>query len=244
MLIAAPLTAKADDQVNSLFTKGNDQYAKAKYQDAVKTYQAILDKGYQSAVVYFNMGNAYYKLGEIPSAVLYYEKAHKLAPGDEDIKFNIQLANAKTTDKIEATPGFFLTNWWNAFILCCSVNSLGIITVLLIGAGFGVLTFYLFAQSVGLKKASFYGALALIFLGLVTALMGASQVHYFAAHHQAVVFNNAVTVKSEPGAASKNLFVIHDGTKVDILEDNNGWMRIRLSNGNEGWMMATDVKPI
>jgi tetratricopeptide (TPR) repeat protein len=244
LLLALPLFSLANDQTNMLFAKGNDQYAKAKYQEAVQTYQAILNDGYQSATVYFNLGNAYYKLGEIPSALLYYEKAHKLAPGDDDIIFNIQLTNLKTTDKVDAAPELFLTKWWEAFILCCSLGTLTVFSVLFFIAGFGILILYLFAPSVNIKKTSFYAGLTLVFLGLITILMAGNQVHYFASHRQAIVFNNAATVKSEPSAASKNLFVIHDGTKVDVLENNNGWMRIQLSNGNEGWIMATDAKEI
>jgi tetratricopeptide (TPR) repeat protein len=244
LLLTLPLLALGNDKVNALFTKGNDQYAKAKYKNAAQTYQSILADGYQSAVVYFNLGNAYYKQGEIPSALLYYEKAHKLAPGDDDINFNIQLANSKTTDKIDPTPDFFLNKWWEAIVLCCSISTLAVLSILLFLAGFGVFILYLFAPSVSIKKASFYSGIVLIALGLISVLMAGNQVHYFDSHHQAIVFNSSVTVKSEPGAAAKNLFVIHDGTKVEILESSNGWMRIKLSNGNQGWIMESDTKSI
>lgn len=244
LLAVLPLFALGDDKLNTAFAKGNSQYARAQYKEAIQTYQIILNDGYQSAAVYFNLGNAYYKTGDITSAILYYEKAHKLNPGDDDINFNIQLANSKTTDKIDEVPDFFGANWWNAFILFCSAGTLAVFSILFFLAGFGAIVVYLFTQSVSIKKSSFFAGIALVFLGLLTILMAGSQTHYFASHHEAIVFNNAVTVKSEPGQNAKNLFVIHDGTKVGILESHDGWMRIKLSNGNEGWMLMADAKAI
>jgi tetratricopeptide (TPR) repeat protein len=165
LLLALPLFSWGDTNVHALFEKGNQQYAKAKYQDAVQSYQQILNSGYQSAVVYFNMGNAYYKLDDIPSALLYYEKAHKLAPGDEDINVNIQLANLKTADKVDPEPEFFVTKWWHGFILYLPVNSLAVLSILLFLAGFSVLILYLFTNSESLKKASFCSGIILILAG-------------------------------------------------------------------------------
>ncbi|RKR84944.1 SH3 domain-containing protein [Mucilaginibacter gracilis] len=244
LLLALPLISLANSETDALFAKANNQYSKAKYKDAVQTYQSILSNGYQSAAVYFNLGNAYYKLGDIPSALLYYEKAHKLNPGDDDINFNIQLTTLKTTDKIDAAPDLFLTKWWQAFVLCCSVTTLGWLSVLFFIAGFGVLIVYLFAATVSLKRGTFYTSMALLFLGLLSILMAANQVHYFTSHQQAIVFSNSVTVKSEPEKAAKTLFVIHEGTKVDVLENTNGWLRVKLLNGNDGWILPADVKEI
>ncbi len=244
LLFALPLLSLANDDAKALFAQGNDQYAKAKYADAVKTYQSILGEGYQSVVVYFNLGNAYYKLGDIPSALLYYEKAHRLNPADDDINFNIQLANLKTTDKVEAIPEFFLAKWWDAFVLGISAGALGWLSVILFIIGSGLLILYIFAPSVGAKRTAFFSALTALSLGLIAILVGAVQVHYFASHQQAIVFSPTVNVKSEPGTAGKTLFVIHDGTKVDVLENSNNWLRVKLLNGNEGWIMVGDAKEI
>src|SRR5690606_5719538 len=110
-----------------------------KYQEAINSFKEVLDAGYVSASLYYNIGNAYYKLDDIPSALLYYEKALRLAPGDEDIRFNIQLASLKTVDKIEDIPVFFLAQWWNAFILFFSIQTLAVLGIL-----FLISTFILF----------------------------------------------------------------------------------------------------
>lgn len=244
LLVAWPFIALCDDAAMALFKKGNSEYAKAQYKEAIASYQKVVDGGYQSVAVYFNLGNAYYKTGDIASALLYYEKAHKLSPGDEDIRVNLQLANSKTTDKFDEAPEFFITKWWHAFILGFSLNTLAILSVLFILAASGIFILYRFAGSVSVKKASFYTALVVLFLGLAFIFVAGRQADYFESHRGAIVFSGSVTIKSEPANASKNLFVLHDGAKIEILEHNNDWIKIRLPNGNEGWINATDVKEI
>ncbi|HEY5327746.1 MAG TPA: SH3 domain-containing protein [Mucilaginibacter sp.] len=228
----------------ALFANGNAYYAKAQYNYALNAYQQVLDDGYQSAAVYFNMGNASYKVDDIPSALLYYEKAHKLSPGDDDINFNIRFANLKTTDKTDEAPEFFLSNWWKAFILSFSIGTLATLSIFLVLVGSGVLVVYFFAGSVSIKKASFYISVTLFFLGVLTIFIAGMQLNYFNGHRQAIIFSSSVTVKSGPVEKSGSLFVLHDGTKVNILDNSNGWIKIGLANGNEGWIKGSDVKEI
>lgn len=239
-----PLASFCKDEPTALFEKGNAAYAKGNYPEAVKDYQQVVDGGYHSASVYFNLGNAYYKTGELAPAILYYEKARKLSPGDEDINFNIRLANSKTTDKVDEAPEFFIARWWHAFILSFSTGTLGVISVLLFLSGSAALIIYFFAAAINLKKAAFYSAVILFLIGSTTVFMANRQVNYFDAHRQAIVFNSSVTAKSSPTAQAGNLFVVHDGTKVNVLEENNGWMKVRLANGNEGWVLAGDIRVI
>jgi tetratricopeptide (TPR) repeat protein len=239
-----PLVSFGNDHAQALFAKGNAYYAKAQYKDALGSYQQVLDEGFQSAAVYFNMGNASYKSGDIPPALLYYEKAHKLSPGDEDIKFNIRFVNLKTTDKIDEAPDFFLANWWKAFILSFSVNTLSILSIVLVLLGSFVLIVYFFTNSVIIKKFAFYTSIILFCLCFLMIFMASRQVSYFNAHRQAIIFSSSVTIKNAPVERSGTLFVLHEGTKVNILENSNGWMKIRLANGNEGWIKTTDVKEI
>ncbi|MDB5011226.1 MAG: Tetratricopeptide repeat protein [Mucilaginibacter sp.] len=242
--IALPLLSFADDNVQALFQKGNNYYAKAQYKEALKAYQQIVNDGYKSAAVYFNMGNASYKNDDIPSALLYYEKAHKLAPGDEDINFNIRFANLKTTDKIDEAPELFLNRWWREFILSVSVKVLAVLSILFVLAGSAMLIVYFFTNSVFIKKASFYTSIILFFFGMVTLFVSSQQVNYFESHKQAIIFSGSVNVKSGPVEKAGTLFVLHDGTKVNVLDSNNDWIKIKLANGNEGWIKSADVKEI
>jgi tetratricopeptide (TPR) repeat protein len=232
------------DNMQSLLASGNASYNKGQYKEALAAYQKVFDAGYESAALYFNMGNASYKTDDLPSALLYYGKAHKLSPGDEDINFNIRFVNQKTTDKIDEAPEFFVAKWWRGFILALSVNVLGWLSILLILLASGILILYFFTGSVAIKKTSFYGAVILFVLGAFTVFIAQMQVSYFNGHKEAIIFNPSVTVKSGPVDKAGTLFVIHDGTKVNVLDDSNGWLKIKLANGNEGWIKAGDAKEI
>jgi tetratricopeptide (TPR) repeat protein len=239
-----PSICFGDDNVQALFASGNASYNKGQYKEALAAYQKVFDSGYESAALYFNMGNASYKTDDLPSALLYYGKAHKLSPGDEDINFNIRFVNQKTTDKIDESPEFFVAKWWRGFILAISANVLGWLSVLFVLVASGVLILYFFTGSVTIKKASFYGAVILFVLGAFTIFTAGMQVSYFSGHKEAIIFNPSVTVKSGPVDKAGALFVIHDGTKVNVLDDSNGWLKIKLANGSEGWIKAGDAKEI
>lgn len=244
LLLVLPLLSYGSDNMQALFEKGNQQYARGQYKAAIADYQQIVNAGYQSAPLYFNLGNANYKYGDIPSAILYYEKAHKLSPGDDDINFNIQFANLRTTDKIDTAPEFFLAKWWKDFILMFSGTTLAVCSILLMLLASAVLVIYMFTYSVVVKKASFYSSIILFVIALFSIFVGNRQMSYFDNHHQAIVFSGSVTVKSSPASAAKSLFVIHEGTRVDVLETNGNWTKIRLPNGNEGWIGVNDARGI
>ena len=233
-----------NDQQQALFERGNKLYAKAQYQEAIKVYKQSIANNYQSANVFFNMGNAYYRIGDMPSALLYYEKAHKLRPSDRDIDANIQLANSKIVDKMEVAPEFFLTTWCRNFFLFFSVATLSILNVFFwISAGI-LMIIYSFAESVSQKKAAFYSGIALFILGICSILITKKQFDYLDTNQHAIVFSTVAKVQSEPSNDSKTLFVIHSGLKVRIIESRQNWMRIKLSNGNEGWIAESNVKEI
>lgn len=243
-LLMLPLFSMGKDGLNTLFKQGNKQYTEAKYPDAVRSYQKILDAGYESAVVYFNLGNTFYKSGDLSAALLNYEKAHRLAPGDKDIQHNIQFANARTTDKIESVPEFFLQRWWRDVFIFFSIKTFSFLSIALVTLGFLSLILFRFAQLSSIKRAAFYIGLGLIFLGVFTILMATNQYGYFQLHRQAIVFQSTVTVKSEPVNVSKDLFVIHAGTKITILANSSGWIKIELPNGKIGWILAGATKQI
>ena len=244
LFLSVPLFLTAKDLPAKSFVTGNQQYAKGQYAEAVKSYMKLVDSGYQATEVYFNLGNAYYKLDDMSSAILYYEKAYKLSPGDEDIKVNLQFANQKITDKIEAVPEFFLLQWWRGFVMSLSLNAWSFIGVFGILFGFVALSVYLLINVVQLKKTAFYAGLVLLALGLFSLFIASNQNNYFETGNQAIVFNGSVDVKSGPQTNMKTLFVIHEGLKVNIRESENGWIKIELPNGNVGWIESVAVKEI
>lgn len=243
LLLSLPLFSWSSDY-GTLNKKANELYKKAQYQEAIKLYNKILDDGYQAEEVYFNLGNAYFKVGDIPSALLYYEKARRLAPGDDDINFNIYFANSKTADKVEPEPEFFVTRWWHSIVLYFSIHTLSVLSVLCLIAGFGLLVLYLFTHIVSVKKLSFYIGILLLFSGSLFIFISNRQVHYFNDHHQAIIFSGSVNVRSGPEDKAAALFILHDGTKVNILDNSNGWIKVQIANGSEGWIQQSDVREI
>jgi tetratricopeptide (TPR) repeat protein len=245
LLSVLPFCVSAKEiDAEALLRQGNAAYAKNQFQEAAKAYQQVLDAGYQSVTVYFNLGNANYKLSEIPEAILNYEKALKLNPGDVDIQQNLQLANLKITDRIEAVPEFFLVKWWKAVIYFFSLSTLSVLTITCFIAGFILLIAYLFLIAVTPKKTAFYIGVTMLSLGLIFMLMAGIQSHYLNANQQGIVFAGASDVKSGPDGKQKTLFVIHEGTKVTIQDQEGDWLKVVLMNGNGGWIKFADIKPI
>lgn len=245
LLFVLPFYASAREiNAEALLKQGNEAYAKNQFKEAAAVYQQVLDAGYQSASVYFNLGNANYKLAEMPLAILNYEKALKLKPGDADIQLNLQLANLKITDRIEVVPEFFLTKWWKAVIYFFSLGTLSVLTVAFFITGFVLLIVYLFLIALWPKKVAFYAGVTVLSLGLVFLIMAGVQSHYLNVSQQGIVFAGTTDVKSGPDTKQKTLFVIHEGTKVIIREQDAGWIKVSLSNGNEGWIKLADIKEI
>jgi tetratricopeptide (TPR) repeat protein len=244
LLLIFPLFSRGNEKAENLFLKGNEFYAKGKYKEAAASYEQVLAAGYFSAEVYFNLGNAYYKQEEIPLTILNYEKAGKLSPDDDDIKVNIQLANLKIADKIDAVPEFFLTKWWRSFLLSCPAEVLSVLSVIGFLMGFALLIVYLFAVSIAVKRPAFYSGIVLLVFALLITGVASLQNSYLKSSNGAVIFSGTVNVKSGPKDSFKTLFVIHEGLKVHVKEQNEGWIRIELPNGNVGWISAASVKKI
>lgn len=245
LLVAMPfITLAKESNAEALLKQGNEAYAKNQFAEAASAYQQVLDAGYQSATVYYNLGNANYKLGEISQAILNYEKALKLNPGDADIRLNLQLANLKITDRIEVVPEFFLTKWWKGFIYFLSLDVLSVLTVVCFIAGFMLLIAYLFLIAVWPKRVTFYAGIGVLSLGLIFLIMAGTQHHYLNASKQGIVFAGASDVKSGPDSKQKTLFVIHDGTKVTIEDRETEWIKVKLDNGNGGWIKSSAIKEI
>ena len=229
---------------DSLMQIANNAYNAGDYDSAINVYQRIADQGLESAKLYYNMGNAYFKKGDTPSALLYYEKAKKLAPNDEDIEFNINIANSMIVDKIEQVPRLFYQRWWDYFYNMFNANDWAVIAVI---SWFILVLFigiFILSKSRGSRKTAFY--LGLLFLLISVAVFGLAAQKYVNTreHNEAIVFTPTITVKSSPTMNAVDLFVIHEGTKVRVLDEVNDWVKIRIPNGSIGWLPAHSVKRI
>jgi tetratricopeptide (TPR) repeat protein len=229
---------------DSLLQQANQAYQKEAYDSAIMLYQRLIDDQLVSADLYYNLGNAYYKNREIASAILYYEKALKWDPNHEDARHNLQLANQKTVDKIESIPELFLYRWWKSIFNLFNASQWAGLTVLLfflMAVGFGI---YFLGSSVSMRKAGFVMALISLGAGIFCWFLANRQHTYLEAERYGVIMAPTVNINSSPSSGSSRLFVLHEGTRVRLEEQTEGWYEISLPNGNTGWIKTEQVKGI
>lgn len=230
----------------SAFTKAeaDSAYSKGNYQQAITIYQDLLKTGV-NADVYYNLGNAYYRSGDITQAVLAYERAHLLAPGDNDIRFNLQLASSKTIDKIAPKSELFFVTWYRSVVYMMSVDAWAYFAVAVLLAGCLFVLLYLFAQSMTMRKTGFAGFVVCTVFFLLSNVFAYQQKQALEQRSAAIVTAPVVSVKSTPADSSTDVFVIHEGTKVEITDKSmKGWWSVRLADGREGWMKTSLAEQI
>jgi len=227
-----------------LISEANNAYNQGLYDSALATYQKVLDKGYESGELYYNIGNSYYKNNDIASAILFYEKAQKLLPNDENIAYNLNIANSMIVDKIERVPMLFYERWWNFFYNMLDADTGAILTLILFTVFVFFLGWFIISKTRGRRKMSFY--LGMIFLILTITSTSLTYQKYISGltHNEAIVFDLSVTVKSSPTQNAVDLFVIHEGTKVKIIDRIDNWAEIKIKNGSIGWLPMKAVKEI
>lgn len=235
-------TCQADPE--ELFLRANELYGQEMYHDAITLYDSIISMGYESAGVYYNLGNAWFKLNDLPNAILNYERARKLAPGDEDILFNLHVAKTKTVDKIEPVPELFLYTWWRSLYTFFSSETWTIAGIVLFFLFFFCLAFYLLSRIMWIRKTAFYSGIVILILSVFSIFLGFERYKAEKSEDEAIVFTPTVTVKSSPRENSVDLFVIHEGAKVSIIDEFEGWYEIRIESGSIGWMPASSARII
>ncbi len=234
----------SSQEVRSLVDSANQYYSEGRYKQAIKYYEQVLDRGYESAGIYYNLGNAYYKANQLAPAILNYERARLREPGNEDIRYNLQLARSQITDRIENMPDFFISRWIRQLIDFFPSDIWATISMVTFLAFLALFSVYLYSQRVGLKKTGFWVGLLALVIAVASFVFAFRHKEEVMDSEQAIVFAPKVTVKSSPAESGTDLFVIHEGTKV-YIEDNMGeWFEIRLSDGSLGWLRKKNVEPI
>ena len=220
-------------------------YEQEKYAEAAEVYEEVLKTQGIAAEVYYNLGNCYYKQNEIPLAILNYERAFLLDPGDNDIRANLALARGKTIDKVVPPSEMFFVTWWRDMTNCMSMNAwatLGITAFVLMLLGVLV---YMFLTPLWARKLGVYGAMVLLLVAVLANLAAISQ-HISQTHRNtAIILAPSVTVKSSPSEKSTDLFLIHEGSKVEILDGSmKDWMEVKFEEGKQGWIPVSTAEVI
>ena len=224
--------------------EADSSYIRGQYQQAITQYEALLKQG-ASADLYYNLGNAYYRTENIPEAVLNYERALLLSPGDRDIRFNLQIARSKTFDKIVPESEMFFVTWYRSLVSMMSVDGWARTALISLALTIILLLVYLFSERIWLRKAGFFGGVALLVLFVGANIFAWQQKKDLLNRKGAIIFAPAVTVKSTPAANGTDLFILHEGTKVVITDGSmKEWKEIRLADGKEGWIESKHIRVI
>lgn len=227
-------------------TKANadSAYARQQYQQAIKDYEELLHDGV-SAELYYNLGNAYYRTDNITRAVLNYERALLLSPGDGDIRFNLQMARSKTIDKITPESEMFFVTWYHALVNIMSVDGWARTALVSFALAIVLALAYLFSARIWVRKVGFFGGLAFIAVFILANLFAYQQRQELVNRTGAIIISSAVPVKSTPSKSGTDLFILHEGTKVEITDGTmRGWKEIRVADGKEGWIETSKIEII
>ncbi len=216
--------------------KANELYAKKNYSEAIIIYEKIIANSNESASLYFNLGNAYFKNGEIEKAIINYERAKRLSPNDEDINFNLELSYSRIADKIEPLPEFIFIKIWNSIVNLLGERGWAITSMVIWFFTFSSLFWFLMTRTILGKKLSFLFFIIFFFSSIIIGIAGYSSLNRLSDSKQGIIFNTNVDVKSSPDEAGQTLFVIHKGTKINMIDKVDGWVKIKLVNGNTGWL--------
>lgn len=229
---------------NILFKQANQFYQNNDYKNAIANYQKIEKSGVHSDALYFNLANAYYKLNEVAPAIYYYEKALKLNPLHEDANYNLVLANRLAIDQIDEMPKTLMQRIEANFLHKISVETWSIIAVVLSFITALLFLIYYFSISTFLKQIFFSVSIVTFSLMIITILIALKGVNYEKTHQPAIIFSEKVVIKNAPTFNSEDVFVLHEGTKVEVLDTVDDWYKIKLADGKIGWVKTSVLKII
>lgn len=223
----------------------DEAYAAGNYGQAITIYEQLIEEQGEAASVYYNLGNCYYKSGQLAKAILNYERAWLMNPGDGDIRFNLELARSKTVDKITPMSEMFFITWARDVANLFSSNAWAKCAIVCFLLFIVALSAYIFGRKLAVRKASFFLGLFFLFICLVANASASYQKGQRLSQSNAIVVLPTVSVKSTPDKSGTDLFVLHEGCKVEIKDGSmSGWKEIRLSDGNVGWLPASAIEII
>lgn len=243
-VLTLPLLLKAQESNDSLWVKANNLYTSEEYQKAIPVYEQILASGNESAKLYFNLGNAYYKAGEINKAILNYERAKVLAPQDEDVEFNLRIANQFVVTKIDELPKPFFVRWKTSIVNKYPADTWAVISIGSFVIFLFLLGLFFFSRNVAVRRFSFWISMTLIVISVIAFSLAGKQKKKINTRDQAIVFCPRVTVKSSPSESGTDLFLIYEGLKIQVTDSLGSWTEIRLADGNQGWLRDSCIVKI
>ncbi|HMN25807.1 MAG TPA: tetratricopeptide repeat protein [Ignavibacteriaceae bacterium] len=242
MIFISLSIAKAD--VKSEMQKGNVYYKNNQYQLAIDEYNKLIKQGYQGTSLYYNLGNAHYRLGNVGYAILYYEKALKLSPNDEDVKHNLELARINIKDKVETLPPFFIFNIWESVLASLSVSGWTVFVYIVFILLLLCVIAYFFSRTSTQQRISFFSGVGVFAVLILAIILLAVKMNKEFNIKDGIIVSNVVNVKSSPDNSSKDEFIVHEGLKIRLEDKVDNWVKIRLADGKLGWIPEENLKQI
>lgn len=237
LIVTTCLISKGQSSaVKDSLSSANQLYNTAKYQDAIRKYQYVIGQGFESSELYYNLGNAFYKQGKATYAILNYERAKKLAPNDDDIRYNLELARTQIVDNIVSLPQGGFLRWWKQLISSKSINFWGVFSLITFFTFLFLFGLFLLSRTFRVKRLAFWFSIAAISISAITFTFGASMKSKLINHNSAVITDRSVRVKASPSETGTELFIIHEGVTVQLIDELGEWINVSLPDGNKGWV--------
>lgn len=232
--------ASAQNEV--LFDRATEAYNGGEYQEAVDNYLEILENGQHSAELYYNLGNTYYKLNQIAPSIYYYEKALLLKPNDREVKNNLSYARNMTLDAIDEMPQTGLSKIYDSVIGLLSYDQWSYVAVVFMLLFVLLYIAFYYFRYASRKRTAFVTSMVSLIFAIVAFVFAYTQYNTFQTDRPAIVFAEETSVKAEPNKKSQEAFALHEGTKVNVLDQLNDWQKIRIADGTTGWIPKEDIK--
>ena len=241
MLILLP-GALAQPQIT--FDAANKAFQAKNYPEAIAQYEQLLAEGYRDEALYYNLGNSYYAAGQVGKAILHFERALLLDPDDENTRYNLAVARYHVQGEIDPVPPFFLLKWWRAARSAMSPSAWGILALLLFWAGLGGLTLWQLGKIRQHKKRGFLAGFIAIALSLVPLSLALSAYQHRNDTDEGILVVQQASLKSGADETSQELRLIYEGTRLELLDQINIWYKVRLENGETGWLSGDSFEEI
>jgi len=233
------LSAQSD-----LFRQANEAYAKNDFRAAADLYEDLLKTNGESAIVYYNLGNCYYKMNKIAPSILNYERALLLEPGNNDIRFNLEIAKLRSVDRIEPIGDFFLSEWFRSVQNLMNTDAWSIFSIICFILLITCLFLFFFSRRIFIKKLGFFVGLGLLAGVILGNCFAYNQKIKLTHRNKAIIFVPTTTIKSSPDNSGTDLFILHEGTKVKVKNKLDNWNEIETADGNVGWIKNSEIEVI
>ena len=245
MIVPAAASAQQNEYVDSLWNEANNAYTEGRWEDAVAGYDMISGMGLESAALYCNTGDAYFKSGNIPMAILNYERALKLDPSYQDAQYNLELLGSMIQDRIDPVPEFILSVWAKNVCRLMDSNAWAVTFLVLLALTMAMALLFVLSPSVAGRRTGFFTGIVLLLMAASSLSFSIWQKNDYMKVDSAIVMRPVSSVKSSPSAeSSQDLFVLHEGTKVKVIDQVGAWNNVELADGRQGWIPSSDIELI